>query len=309
MDKRMTLEELCPLVREVGMQRGDAWRQKARRIYDHEFLYCYAGAAHVRIGEESRRMTEGDMAIVPPDTPHTMRLDAADSGDLYWFHCDFARHDDGDLLYRWYNTPETYARCFGAALPQPEHIRAIPVFPGDFRLPTFVRFDVTDDVDMIFRSLYKAYQTGGARFALVSKELFFRLMTRTLTAAGYWDAPGQPQPRVSDTIKRYIQENYARKLSVREMCACTKLNPDYAGKLFKRETGMSLVAYVNAFRVEKAKRLLLSEDRTIADIADRVGFQNENYFCAVSRRVTGMTPAKLRRHMLSLMEPTENEYV
>ena len=63
---------------------------------------------------------------------------------------------------------------------------------------------------------------------------------------------------------------------------------------------MSLIDCLNQFRIEKAKRLLLDSDLSIADVSEMVGFQNENYFCSVSKKITGMTPARLRSYMLAV---------
>ena len=110
---------------------------------------------------------------------------------------------------------------------------------------------------------------------------------------------------MSDTILSFMQSNYYRKLNVDEICKSTRLNTDYAGKLFKRETGMTLIESLNRIRINKAKKLLIEPDLNIEDIAEMVGFQNENYFCTVSKKITGLTPAKLRSYMLSLQDKEE----
>lgn len=63
-----------------------------------------------------------------------------------------------------------------------------------------------------------------------------------------------------------------------------------------------MIHYLNRFRINKAKKLLLEPDLSIVDIAEMVGFKSENYFCTLSKKVTGMTPAKLRTYMLSLQD-------
>ena len=91
---------------------------------------------------------------------------------------------------------------------------------------------------------------------------------------------------------------------MKEICACTHLNPEYAGKVFRKVTGLTVVDFLNRHRIDMAKKLLLDTDLSIADIGDMVGFQSEAYFSNVAKKVTGMSPAKLKLYMLSLLGDT-----
>lgn len=53
-------------------------------------------------------------------------------------------------------------------------------------------------------------------------------------------------------------------------------------------------------RIAQAKKLFLEMDLNVADIADMVGFNNENYFCSVFKKYEGKTPVKAREDLLEL---------
>ena len=233
MEKQVRFEDLSPFVREAGMQRGDVW-QIPRRIYDHEFLYCVSGRAVMTIGRDRQELPPGHLAIVPPDTPHTLVNAPGEEAELAWMHCDFIFQDDGDWLYRWYNTPEDYVRCFAERLPHPEYIRPIPVFPGKFYLPHFVAFEDGNEMEMLFRSLVKAFAGEGNHFALLSRVTVLRVIDAVLSQCGYWKSSVQPI-QVSDTMKQYIRSNYMNRITLRDIGAYTQYNPDYAGKLFRTD--------------------------------------------------------------------------
>lgn len=287
-------------MREVGLQRKDSWRTYARRIYDHEFFYCFAGHAHFQIEDREYILSEGDIAIVTPNTPHIFWVDEEMAGELYFFHCDFEWWNDGNALYDYYNTPESYAKLFSHELMETARIRPQFRLQNGWSLPEKLSFAGNHEVDRIFRSLYQYYICKDAHFPLLSKALVLQLLDQIIYAAN--PKTGTSETRVSDMIHSYIQSNYYRKLSVEDICKCTHLNADYAAKLFKQETGFSLIHYLNRFRINKAKKLLLEPDLSIVDIAEMVGFKSENYFCTLSKKVTGMTPAKLRTYMLSLQD-------
>ncbi|MEG2859961.1 MAG: AraC family transcriptional regulator [Clostridia bacterium] len=288
MEKACLLEQLSPYVREVGLQRHDSWRTKPRRIYDHEFLYCLLGTAHVCLGGREYRLAPGDLCIVPPDTPHTLWSDGGEPWEIYWFHCDLFFYEDRTWIYGIYNTPEKYARLFGEALPGREHIRANPVFEGGMRLPECVTFKDAMDVEFLFRSLFRLYCRQDPDFPILSKAMALQVISAVFTAGGWLN-----------------DNNYYRKLTVAEICACSDYNPDYAGKIFKREVGQSIMSYLNRVRVERAKMLFFDADLTLSDIAEMTGFSSENYFFTVVRKLEGTTPTRMRQRLLSIIEQTE----
>lgn len=294
------IETLSPIVREVGIQRRDSWRTRPRRIYDHQFLYCFTGSVHLVINQNHYLLTQGSVAIIPPNKPHTIWVDENAEGDLYWFHCDFMPVQDGNWVYEFYNTPEKYAKLFGGAMPYPEHIRPALALPGNTRLEEHIAFSDYDEIELVFRTLYKLYTRLDSRFPIRSKILVLQLLEAIFEKLHVFSASRDEDRRVSNSIHTYIKANYYRKISVYDICKYANLNSDYAGKLFKKETGMTLIEYLNKFRIEKAKRLLLDEDLSIVDVAEMTGFQNENYFCSITRKHTGMTPTRLRRHMRQL---------
>lgn len=287
----------------MGLQMRDSWRTRPRRIYDHEFLYCFRGNAAIHIFGEEHMITEGDLVIIPPDTPHTFWVDEMKDGELYYLHCDFEYREDSDWVDRFYNTPELYARLFLGELQEREHLRPKALFFDGKPLPLLVSFQDTDEVDIIFRTLYKLYIRKGDLFYIESKILMLRLLKEIFAAEGcFAPTTSSNNERICSIIKNFIYTNYFRKLTMKEICSCTRLNPEYAGKVFRKVTGTSVNDFLNRYRIDMAKKLLLDTDLSIADVGDMVGFQSEAYFSNVSRKVTGMSPARLKLHMLSLLE-------
>ena len=56
-------------------------------------------------------------------------------------------------------------------------------------------------------------------------------------------------------------------------------------RFFRQATGQTFVAYLNGFRIEKARRLLAEGNKTIAEVSYEVGFCNQSYFGVVFRRL------------------------
>jgi transcriptional regulator GlxA family with amidase domain len=60
-------------------------------------------------------------------------------------------------------------------------------------------------------------------------------------------------------------------------------------RFFKRVTGQTLITYLHAFRVDKARCLLAEGGMTVAEIGQAVGFCNQSYFGAIFRRLVHMS--------------------
>jgi transcriptional regulator GlxA family with amidase domain len=60
-------------------------------------------------------------------------------------------------------------------------------------------------------------------------------------------------------------------------------------------TGSTLIGYVQNLRIEEAKRVLETGDRSFEDIAAEVGYENPAFFRRLFKRCTGLTPGQYRR--------------
>lgn len=100
-----------------------------------------------------------------------------------------------------------------------------------------------------------------------------------------------------DLISRavsYIKANYMKKITLNEVAAYVFLSPSYFSKIFKQEMKYYFNDYLNYTRVEKSKILLLTEQLSLVDIADNVGFYDQSYFNKVFKKITGVTPKKYK---------------
>jgi YesN/AraC family two-component response regulator len=52
--------------------------------------------------------------------------------------------------------------------------------------------------------------------------------------------------------------------------------------------------YIQAVRVDKAKKLLITTERNVKEIASEVGYENDGFFSRLFKKITGSTPAKWR---------------
>lgn len=106
-------------------------------------------------------------------------------------------------------------------------------------------------------------------------------------------------PNLSRQIQQcvdYIEMHLEQKISAAEMAELIGYTEYYLTRKFKEETGLSLTNYTRFAKIERAKVLLKSSDRTVQEIAVQLGFGTRNYFSHVFRQVTGQTPVQYREN-------------
>lgn len=102
-------------------------------------------------------------------------------------------------------------------------------------------------------------------------------------------------PKVNNMMQ-YIQKNYMNKLSLETIAESVYLSPSYAGKIFKKDTGMPIMTYTLKTRIEKAKNFLMNPHYPIKEISNNVGFTDTSYFTKVFKKYEGITPTQFRKY-------------
>lgn len=92
-------------------------------------------------------------------------------------------------------------------------------------------------------------------------------------------------------IVTYLTVNLTEDVSIEQLGKMHNTHISHISRKFKKETGMSIPAYVSKQRVGLAK-LYFEDGRTsIREISEILGFNDSNYFSKVFKRYAGMTPS------------------
>lgn len=92
----------------------------------------------------------------------------------------------------------------------------------------------------------------------------------------------------------YLNKNAARPVIRWQVAESVNISEDYLTRIFRREMGISPWDYLSRYRVRMASRLLTSTGMSVNEIAGQTGFQDQAYFCRVFKKITGMSPRRLR---------------
>jgi YesN/AraC family two-component response regulator len=88
---------------------------------------------------------------------------------------------------------------------------------------------------------------------------------------------------------QFIKQNTFKKISRYEIADYCQINSAYLSTIFHKETGFTLIGYINHLKIEKAKNILLEGNIKIIEIADM--FDMDSYsFSRLFKKVTGISP-------------------
>jgi len=100
--------------------------------------------------------------------------------------------------------------------------------------------------------------------------------------------------KVIEELKHLVSTQYKDNVSLRSVAQQIYMNPNYLGKLFKANTGMSFNDYLLQVRMEKAKELLLHSDMKVYEISQAVGYGELDWFYKRFKAYTGISASEFR---------------
>lgn len=218
-------------------------------------LHLYSYSGTLEFGGVSHPIRPGHVSLVPPDTE-------------VHFH---------------YDAP----RC--------EHLYAHFRLPGDGErrgLPAMQ--DAGTEAAVLSGLLRQTVAASTQSPARASAELWTVLWrTTTLTrAAGNSPAPRHPALR---TAMAHIEEHLAGPLSIPAIARAAGVSHTHLTRLFREDTGSTVVGYIRHRRMERARHLLIASTLAIPAIAAAVGICDLQAFNKTCRKELGASPRAVRQ--------------
>lgn len=112
-----------------------------------------------------------------------------------------------------------------------------------------------------------------------------------------WEEEGRKNlSRVVLCAKKYLEGKYSDgELSVKDIANACAVNSSYLSRVFKAEMGINLIDYLTKIRLQKALYYLGHTDMMIYEVAEKVGYKSQHYFCVAFKKVLGISPTEYRQ--------------
>ncbi len=113
---------------------------------------------------------------------------------------------------------------------------------------------------------------------------------------------GSTVTKFTEHLNSYFESGEAEEKglpSVKYMAEQLYISPKYMSDLLKHETGKTALELIHLHVVSQAKNMLIADNKSIADIAHELGFENQPYFSRLFKKEVGMSPIEFRNQPMN----------
>lgn len=96
-------------------------------------------------------------------------------------------------------------------------------------------------------------------------------------------------------VKTYVENHLGEAITLDSAAAMAGFAPAYFSNVFKKQTGQNFTEYLTEVRLQEAKRLLRSSDKSIGEIASLAGYPDDKYFRKLFKKTVGIKASEYRK--------------
>lgn len=262
-----------PRIHSFGLRLfGSCWCTQRHVSKTDELYVIRHGKLKLEIYDSVYDAGPGDVVLIPQQTEHRDRFDLSQDFEVFMFS------------FFW---PEADKPLF-AALPS-------PVISG---LSDEQRLHIHQQLD----NFYTADPQENEYETLLCRSYFHSMLLYLLRAASGTPGNASAGDKTATAtekrkfwliheVKNYINQNYARQVTLEELAAILGVSPFHLSRTFNSGSGFSLSEYLTLVRMDNA-RALLSEGRlNVSQVAYAVGYEDSGYFSKVFKKHFGCSPS------------------
>lgn len=103
---------------------------------------------------------------------------------------------------------------------------------------------------------------------------------------------------LTELIKEYMLNNIYSSLTLKDVCQNFMVGKSQLSKLFKENTGKSLMEYYNNLKIMESKKLIREEKYSISEISDMLGYSSIHIFSRAFKKAVGFSPTAYKKSIL-----------
>ena len=127
-------------------------------------------------------------------------------------------------------------------------------------------------------------------------ETYVRIMTLCARFLTLTNAIPAKKPSLGESAKKYISENFEKKISIKDICHELGCSKSTLLSTFKKQYGITVGDFLTEYRLGEAKRLLEEGELSINEISHATGFYDQSYFSKVFSQKCGTPPSEYRKN-------------
>lgn len=255
-------------------------RHSHKRI---EVMYAVSGSFFTEIRYKEKwktvRVRLGEMIMIDSETPHSLLIPEDGEARILNLEMEVNHNNTSSFsMRRLCAVSDGLTRMLADAQP-------------------YLKIADNHDIQKIIHSIHQEFRLAEGRQDAESEYM------RNLLLAQFWIAIGRSYGERHQSgslyfyVKKaleYIDVHFSSSITVEEIAEYAGVHCSYLQRIFKQNTGLSVMNYVNKVRIERACSLLTNSDLAIERIAQESGFNSRQNFAYTFKRVMGTTPREYR---------------
>ncbi|MEK3732322.1 MULTISPECIES: helix-turn-helix transcriptional regulator [Paenibacillus] len=224
----------------------------------------------------------GMFLILRPDTHHYGTRGCVVDTDYYWLH---------------FQTSGEWSADESGTLLRKEEITELKAMTPNYftiKIPLFGTLPQPAKALELLAALSSLAQHGHQPKSLWRQQVVFQELIEQLAAA--LDTPAaSPSSACAEKAAAYLRQHYREDFKAQRLGDSINFHPVYIARCMQKEFGCSPVEYLQRYRIEQAKMLLLQTDMSISRVAEEVGFNHAAYFTSSFAKIEGISPRQYRQ--------------
>lgn len=226
-----------------------------------ELCYVLDGVLNAEIEGKKRTLEKGDLYLVFPNIPHAVFNSSASVMILII---------DGEIVH-------SYHEILSHQKPKDAVITTDKLAPC---------------VDSLFHQIYDFYINDSPFRSTVLHSLFNALLGTLLNTCH--TVPKNSENELIEKILIYLSDHFTEKITLEDVAKEFNFSKYYISHIINDTLHCNFSAIINSYRISFAQNLLISTSKSIGEIAEECGFQNQSSFNRVFSKHVGFSPCKFR---------------
>lgn len=237
----------------------------------YELEYYLSGDVVYMVDGVRYQMEPGSLLLIAPTVPHKLFINSDTSFERHILYISYAGNQSTIAALAKECLPTLGDQRMGSVFYSPEAVADIKL-----SLEEIGWCAASDD-----RHLHELAPIF-TQSVLAKLKIMARTQKPTLYSVG--------EEHTMDTVKEYLIRNLAMDITLQEVADRFKLSKDYCNRLFRKNTGMSIMQFVKYNRVLYARQML-ADGVVASEAAERVGYKDYSSFYRAYRAITGRMPS------------------
>lgn len=279
----LTIDQLHPLLLNVGLAIHNAdWNWKNVNSPFLRLYYVTEGQAQIELPSDIYLLKPDHMYCIPAFTSHNYVCNSYFCH--YYLHIYEEHRQESSMLDEWDLPVEIPATELDLSL-----IKRLCAINPHMSLP---KSDPTsyDNNPTLLQNVMKNKQRALCD-KIESRGIVYQLLSHFIKRAQ--EKIKSKDERIRAAIA-YIHNHLYEVIDLDDLADTSCLSKDHFSRLFKHETGISPLQYINQKKIEKAQLMLVTSNMPVKNIASSLACDNYSYFNRLFKKMTGVTPQEYR---------------